>query len=683
MFTVDASSSLSSGGEDAAEEEAPSWMNATDIILMYQRSLGKEAAAALPAIVGDGNESENVDNENAAAAAAAAAAATDSENTSSDADGQNVLDMEPNFALQARLLRLLSMLTSNQSNAEVLGASFDFLPEIYACLQKRHWTNPPYEAIQAKKLKEAQELEAQRALEEEQERLRQEEEEANSKGGKKKKKKKKKKEKKKKKVKVDPAAVTLTWIERAYTSSLAQAQSRGSYNGAEMSIYAIRLLRNLTCFHSDTCRRVGKEGRAIVPPLIQLLSPLHKLHDANSLDSEGITSPDPRTLISDVVVMDPLLSQWYNDLQRQARAHAETQSQSLEIPMDNDLLIQFMNETLDNGVYKVNVHYDEQHPTFSSQGESMITLSFLASADASWTNTCRERATAIMEDMDDADETGAETDTIEDKMKTLSEYGCGENITKAVAEKHAALFVSLVSRDAAGDWGCTLAKDTRARDMLLRFGLDAVSGICRGTNGRARLLEALGWSQNGSNLAGEQRVEEGESDGMMNDPIADAQEAQDAANESTTVWREDISAASYDAYRTLLQGIVSLIFARNPTNGMDDVSNPVTLGQQHRAICCLTSLCRDKNVESPMQTLKADTMSQVSVNQGVLVALISLLELNNDNQTTSDVDVNVFATDVQFLIAHLIGRGSAREEYYLDPSDSEKATPEGKCILYS
>ena len=133
------------------------------------------------------------------------------------------------------------------------------LPIVHSHLLSRHWDAPPSLEIQ-KEMKRLNEKKIQEEEEIERARILAEEEEAATKKGKKQKKPKKKKEKKKKKIKVDLTAVRLQWIEAAYNISLDNLQTRGGYNGAEMSVLAIRVLRNLVQHHHTTCRRMGNQG---------------------------------------------------------------------------------------------------------------------------------------------------------------------------------------------------------------------------------------------------------------------------------------------------------------------------------------------------------------------------------------------------------------------------------------
>ena len=393
-------------GEGEGIQDAPitgKWMNVNKLILMYRRSLGTEAASTLPPMEGTDIEiDENADNADNA----------DDEVNEEDnvAEGLPPSECTPNFILQSRLLRLLSVLTTNQNNAEEIGSKFNFLAQINDALIKRHWKAPPLISIQKQAVAEAK-VQQELQLAEELEKVRLAEEAAASKS--KKKKKKKKKEKKKKKIKVDPEAVVQKWIASCTNASLNDLRTRGEYIGSEMSILSLRLLRNLICHHSKTCKKLGNEGLVLIPSIIQLLSSVETALD----ETEKTISPDVITFVTDVTMYDPCLSRWTSDIIASAQTHALTQSKQLDIPIDNDLISTFLINTSASGVYKRNgANYEEGHPTVSTQGEAMVTLSFLAAADASWTTTVRERANAILE-LDD--ET---TDTVEDRMLTLPEY---------------------------------------------------------------------------------------------------------------------------------------------------------------------------------------------------------------------------------------------------------------------
>jgi len=304
-------------------------------------------------------------------------------------------------------------------------------------------------------------------------------------------------------------------------------------------------------------------------------------------ETEKTISPDVITFVTDVTMYDPCLSRWTSDIIASAQTHALTQSKQLDIPIDNDLISTFLINTSASGVYKRNgANYEEGHPTVSTQGEAMVTLSFLAAADASWTSTVRERANAILE-LDD--ET---TDTVEDRMLTLPEYQCGYAITEYVASKHSTLLLSICAREKNSAWGLTNSTDVRARDMLLRGSLDAVSGICRGTEGRTRLLNAL-------------------------DTTSDREEDDDS--QAKVKWTQDVSDSSFDKYRLLIKGVVNVIFAKKATASeesevsKESEASPVTLFQQFRAISCLFSLCKDNEVDSAKQSLSADITAQVAI----------------------------------------------------------------------
>ena len=103
--------------------------------------------------------------------------------------------------------------------------------------------------------------------------------------------------------------------------------------------------------------------------------------------------------------------------------------------------------------------------------------------------------------------------------------------------------------------------------------------------------------------------------------------------DTTGVFVEDVSGSEYDRYRALVKGVVALVFAKSAKSGKsgksagteggnnvtDDVTD-VTLLQQHRALCCLSALCKDEALGSPQQTLEADIMCQIAVGEGCLMA---------------------------------------------------------------
>ena len=256
-------------------------------------------------------------------------------------------------------------------------------------------------------------------------------------------------------------------------------------------------------------------------------------------------------------------------------------------------------------------------------------------------------------------------------------YQCGYAITEYVASKHSTLLLSICAREKNSAWGLTNSTDVRARDMLLRGSLDAVSGICRGTEGRTRLLNALDTTS--------EREEDDDSQ---------------ATNQTNTKWTQDVSDSSFDKYRLLIKGVVNVIFAKKPTASeesevsKESEASPVTLFQQFRAISCLFSLCKDNEVDSAKQSLSADITAQVAILNGCLVALISLLDLSfiskecksvNSSHihafnTDSDVNELEFVARVQDLIAHLIGRGSSREEYYITPGEEDDGITEDVVV---
>ena len=258
-------------------------------------------------------------------------------------------------------------------------------------------------------------------------------------------------------------------------------------------------------------------------------------------------------------------------------------------------------------------------------------------------------------------------------------YQCGYAITEYVASKHSTLLLSICAREKNSAWGLTNSTDVRARDMLLRGSLDAVSGICRGTEGRTRLLNALDTTS--------EREEDDDS--------------QATCVQTNTKWTQDVSDSSFDKYRLLIKGVVNVIFAKKATDSeesevsKESEASPVTLFQQFRAISCLFSLCKDNEVDSAKQSLSADITAQVAILNGCLVALISLLDLSfiskecksvNSGSSihafNTDFDVNEleFVARVQDLIAHLIGRGSSREEYYITPGEEDDGITEDVVV---
>ena len=173
-------------------------------------------------------------------------------------------------------------------------------------------------------------------------------------------------------------------------------------------------------------------------------------------------------------------------------------------------------------------------------------------------------------------------------------------------------------------WGYTTADSATsktARDLLLLHALDALAGLCRGTNGRKRLLrkhqkysfegrssssnsnasrieeEKVGKEEEGPNGADETAAEE---------PAVEAADgsAENAATEATTpttTFNLDVSSTEYDSHRLLVRGVISLVFGRPASSQGAVTTTPVTLAQQERAIQCLTSLCRDSHIESANQ----------------------------------------------------------------------------------
>ena len=48
--------------------------------------------------------------------------------------------------------------------------------------------------------------------------------------------------------------------------------ARGGYVGAEMSLLASRVVRNLSKYHAKTCRKMGQEGKVMVYDWILMTS---------------------------------------------------------------------------------------------------------------------------------------------------------------------------------------------------------------------------------------------------------------------------------------------------------------------------------------------------------------------------------------------------------------------------
>ena len=116
----------------------------------------------------------------------------------------------------------------------------------------------------------------------------------------------------------------------------------------------------------------------------------------------------------------------------------------------------------------------------------------------------------------------------------------------------------------------------------------------------------------------------------MLEAMGGREELDQREGDTTGVFVEDVSGSEYDRYRALVKGVVALVFAKSAKSGKsagtevgnnatDDVTD-VTLLQQHRALCCLSALCKDEALGSPQQTLEADIMCQIAVGEGCLMA---------------------------------------------------------------
>ena len=133
----------------------------------------------------------------------------------------------------------------------------------------------------------------------------------------------------------------------------------------------------------------------------------------------------------------------------------------------------------------------------------------------------------------------------------------------------------------------------------------------------------------------------------MLEAMGGREEPDQREGDTTGVFVEDVSGSEYDRYRALVKGVVALVFAKRAKSGKsaksgkngksagteggnnvtdnvtDDVTDnvtDVTLLQQHRALCCLSALCKDEALGSPQQTLEADIMCQIAVGEGCLMA---------------------------------------------------------------
>jgi hypothetical protein len=389
------------------------------------------------------------------------------------------------------------------------------------------------------------------------------------------------------------------------------SQKRGGYNGQEMSILASRLIRNLVMYHSNTCKRMGNNGITLVSEWMEMCHPIQR----NINLSISPIEPSNETLISCYL---PLNSCWNSDILSIAKKYAEEISMTITVPTDNDMITDFLNTSTENGVARIGDHYNEDHPNVSMQGEAMQTLSFLSSADSSWNKKCLEKASALV-DLEDG------VTTVDEALSKIKENKCGYGITTEISKKENISFLmSVINREKNGCWGQT--KNISTKNLLLCHSLDAIASICRGTEGRLRLLKALGWGSTTTTTSTDQREENDESKKEIVE-----------SNDIYSSYSENISGVEYDSYRNLVRGIVSLVFAqklssRNTSNNNDNTSNNndtiVTLQQQHRAVSCLFSLCKDETIESPKQDVHSDTICQVCIGEGVLVALICLLDLS-------------------------------------------------------
>ena len=209
---------------------------------------------------------------------------------------------------------------------------------------------------------------------------------------------------------------------------------------------------------------------------------------------------------------------------------------------------------------------------------------------------------------------------------SLSEHQCGVHITEYISDHFTELFLSIIGREKNSVWGCTTTDSSTsktARDLLLLHALDALAGLCRGTNGRKRLLRkhqkySFESSSSSSNSSNASRIEEeagkeeeegpnGGEEKAAEEPAVEAADgsAENAATEATTTtFNLDVNSTEYDSHRLLVRGIVSLVFGRPASIQGAVATTPVTLAQQERAIQCLTSLCRDSHIESARQVRK-------------------------------------------------------------------------------
>ena len=210
-------------------------------------------------------------------------------------------------------------------------------------------------------------------------------------------------------------------------------------------------------------------------------------------------------------------------------------------------------------------------------------------------------------------------------FNSLSEHQCGVHITEYISDHFTELFLSIIGREKNSVWGYTTTDSSTsktARDLLLLHALDALAGLCRGTNGRKRLLrkhqkysfEGRSSSSNSNaNRIEEEKAGKEEEEGpngadetAAEEPAVEAADgsAENAATEATTpttTFNLDVSSTEYDSHRLLVRGVISLVFGRPASSQGAVTTTPVTLAQQERAIQCLTSLCRDSHIESANQ----------------------------------------------------------------------------------
>ena len=267
-------------------------------------------------------------------------------------------------------------------------------------------------------------------------------------------------------------------------STLKYVYSRGKMVGAEICVYAIRILGNISQYDSVAAKVLGSEpeGSTVISTLFNL----------------GTETSDE----SVATMYQPLNSRWQDDIISQINAIKSARLKKLEIAFQNGEEIN--EEAAKKDILTSDV--GEKHPLTSIQIEALSALEKFAESDMIW------RKNAVVIAKRNAEEDASEAE-IKQAANESEEMGLGNAICKLLNS-----YVKRMNDILEGkDEKCN-SRSAGTSMQVLQVTCSIFSGLIKANGGRRAILDAFGYTEPLVNLEGESDAKRGFSVTNTNEP---------------------------------------------------------------------------------------------------------------------------------------------------------------------